>query len=218
MTRTTLRLLLTAVLALGACAVLLAQVTVPYTFSAGTIIRSDEVNTNFSTVAAAALNRTGGTITGNINVASGVTIDGVDISAVLATAAAAGIPAGGIVPFNLASCPTGWTEYTAARGRYVVGLVSGATLAATVGTALTSAENRAAGIHGHTVTDPGHVHGGEAHGGGGGPNGAPDVGDYIVSHTNDTASAVTGLTVDNSTGVAGTNAPYIQLLMCSKNP
>lgn len=34
-------------------------------------------------------------------------------------------------------CPTGWTEYTASRGRAIVGLPSGGTLAGTVGSALT---------------------------------------------------------------------------------
>lgn len=47
------------------------------------VIRAADLNANFTTLANNALNRTGGTITGNIVVNSGVTIDGVDISAVL---------------------------------------------------------------------------------------------------------------------------------------
>lgn len=31
------------------------------------------------------------------------------------------LPAGTVVAFNLASCPSGWSEYTAARGRTVIG-------------------------------------------------------------------------------------------------
>jgi hypothetical protein len=57
-----------------------AQVSVPYTFSSGNTILASEVNANFSTLAASALNRTGGTITGTIAVDTNITIDGVDIS------------------------------------------------------------------------------------------------------------------------------------------
>lgn len=56
-----------------------AQVSVPNTFVTGTRILASEVNANFSALANDSLNRTGGTITGNITVNGGVTIDGVDI-------------------------------------------------------------------------------------------------------------------------------------------
>ena len=64
------------------------------------------------------------------------------------------IPAGAVMPFNLASCPSGWTELTNARGRYLVGRPSGGTLLGTAGTALTNRENRAAGQHLHSVNPP----------------------------------------------------------------
>jgi len=60
-----------------------AQITITYTFTNGTSADADQVNSNFSTLATNALNRTGGTITGNIGVNAGVTIDGVDIGAAL---------------------------------------------------------------------------------------------------------------------------------------
>lgn len=60
-----------------------AQVTITYTFTNGTTADADQVNANFNALATAALNRAGGTITGNIAVNAGVTIDGVDISAAL---------------------------------------------------------------------------------------------------------------------------------------
>jgi hypothetical protein len=44
-----------------------AQIGIPYTFSAGTVIDPDQMNANFSTVGNSALNRTGGTITGTLN-------------------------------------------------------------------------------------------------------------------------------------------------------
>ncbi len=56
-----------------------AQFTPTYTFSPGTPILASEVNANFSLLADA-LNRKGGTITGNVSVSTDVTIDGVDIS------------------------------------------------------------------------------------------------------------------------------------------
>ena len=58
----------------------LAQISVT---SFTTSVPVATLNSNFSTLGANALNRTGGTITGNIPVNSGVTIDGVDISASL---------------------------------------------------------------------------------------------------------------------------------------
>ncbi len=51
-------------------------------------------------------------------------------------------PAGTVVYFDLAACPAGWTELTAARGRTIVGLPSGGTLGGTQGTALTNLEAR----------------------------------------------------------------------------
>lgn len=36
------------------------------------------------------------------------------------------IPTGAVMAFDLASCPTGWTEYTASRGRFLRGIDNGA--------------------------------------------------------------------------------------------
>ncbi len=60
-----------------------AQVSITYTFVNGTTADADQLNANLTQIASSALNRTGGTITGNIAVSPGVTIDGVDIGAVL---------------------------------------------------------------------------------------------------------------------------------------
>jgi len=43
-----------------------AQISINYTFTAGTVIDPDQMNTNFSTIGTNALNRTGGTVTGAI--------------------------------------------------------------------------------------------------------------------------------------------------------
>jgi len=128
-----------------------------------------------------------------------------------------GAPSGAVMFFNLTSCPAGWSELTDARGRYLVGLPSGGTLAAKVGTALTNVENRAVGVHGHAVNDPGHSHNLLQ---GPGPGLATNVAAYGVSFqwiAGTIASAGTGVTIGTAGDVAGTNAPYIQLLVCQKN-
>jgi len=65
--------------------------------------------------------------------------------------APAGVPSG-IIAFVTGSCPTGWTEYTAARGRYVLGTPSGGTGEGTAGTALSNTEDRAVGQHNHSFS------------------------------------------------------------------
>jgi hypothetical protein len=71
---------------------------------------------------------------------------------------------GDAIPSNLvayvtgASAPSGWSEYTSARGRMIVGLVSGGTDEGTVGTALTDEQDKT-----HTHTGPSHTHTGPSH-------------------------------------------------------
>lgn len=60
-----------------------AQITVPHTFT--TSVPVSQLNTNLSTLGSGSLNRAGGTITGNITVSPGVTIDNIDIGAELDT-------------------------------------------------------------------------------------------------------------------------------------
>lgn len=70
-----------------------AQITIPFpTFVAETTIDPDQVNSNFSTITSQALNRTGGTITGNISVSTNITIDGADISDFLSGAGNLTVP------------------------------------------------------------------------------------------------------------------------------
>ncbi|MGE4231943.1 MAG: hypothetical protein AB7F43_01320 [Bacteriovoracia bacterium] len=134
----------------------------------------------------------------------------------------AGVPSGFVGYFNLASCPTGWTELTAARGRYLVGLPASGTLAGTSGTALSDLESRATGQHNHGVSDPGHSHGfGDSNGG----SCNYDAYGYVNATSGGaatrecvhTTTSGTGISVQNAGGVAGTNAPYIQLLVCQKD-
>jgi len=128
------------------------------------------------------------------------------------------IPPGAVMAFNLASCPTGWSELTSARGRYIVGLPSGGTLAGTAGTALSNTENRAVGQHNHGITDPGHSHAQQPQTLLGIAGGIISTNTGPVLQTGGTTStATTGITINNAGSVAGTNAPYLQLLICQKD-
>lgn len=355
-----------------------AQISPPYVFTARTPILSSQVNANFA-MFADALNRTGGTITGNITVASGITIDGVDISDLATPSTFSAVDGGAVdnVPFGFSDDPgtgmwssandrldwalnevtymylttsglnitggltasgnfalgankftvaaatgntiilgdlsvggtitgaatsftgslsgdvtstgmattlatvnanvgtfgdastipvitvnakglitavsteavvgggsaipadmiaffptacanySGWSEYTDARGRYVVAVPSGGTALATVGSALTDQEARTAGSHSHgggalgvSITDAGHVHAGAHSSGGDVVDTGGGAYDGVTGDVN-TASATTGITADvtGSTDAAGTSttpAPYIQLYACIK--
>jgi hypothetical protein len=75
----------------------------------------------------------------------------------------AAVPPGAVMMFDLDACPPGWSALDSARGRAIVGVPSGGTRGATVGTALADAENRS---HTHSVdpaacttsVDGGHTH------------------------------------------------------------
>ena len=128
-------------------------------------------------------------------------------------------PAGAVMFFNLATCPPGWAELVGARGRYLVGLPSGGTLAEEVGTALTAGENRPVGQHGHAVNDPGHSHTvnyDAMRGDNGGPIEYVTQDPSGTARSFSTAASATGISVQDSGAIAGTNAPYLQLRVCEK--
>lgn len=154
-----------------------------------------------------------------------------------------GVPSGAVMYFNLAGCPTGWSEFTAGRGRYVVGKPNGGTLNGTAGTALTDTENRATGEHNHIVDPPSttsssdgnHTHkvrvefGTSSNLNVGPPgqyNQVTNNAGYSQINTNGQISTdgahthstdISQFNSGNSGSVAGTNAPYIQLLICQKD-
>ena len=132
------------------------------------------------------------------------------------------VPSGGIAFFATVTCPAGWTEATAARGRYIVGASSTETLAGTVGQALINLENRPVGQHTHDVNDPGHSHltNGTMYYNSGfvGSFGNGDR-TFLPGYTDvgePNGVSYTGITVSSTGAVAGTNAPYIQFLVCQK--
>lgn len=76
------RLLGAFLIALLAAGVVSAQIAIPNTLTSGTTITAGGLNTNFSTLGSHSLDRlSGGTISGNVAVDPGITIDGIDIGA-----------------------------------------------------------------------------------------------------------------------------------------
>lgn len=69
------------------------------------------------------------------------------------TAVGGSIPANLIAHTTATTAPTGWTEFTAGRGRVIVGVPLSGTNAGTVGTALTNLQDPT-----HTHTGPSHQH------------------------------------------------------------
>ncbi len=69
-----------------------------------------------------------------------------------------GVPSRLIAFWTFSTPPAGWVEYAAARGRFIVGVPSGGTIAGTVGTALTNLQDKT-----HTHTGPSHTHTGPSH-------------------------------------------------------
>ncbi|MBI2043315.1 hypothetical protein HYT25_02920 [Candidatus Pacearchaeota archaeon] len=135
------------------------------------------------------------------------------------------VPSGAIMFFDATSCPTGWAAVTAARGRYLVGLPSGGILAGTVGTILGNREERVVGQHNHgvgtlyTYNTGGHSHTFRADSGSGNvyvKTGSAGSSTVTTSTTGAHAHTISGSTA-NTGSVTGTNAPYIQYLVCRKN-
>ncbi|MBI1971505.1 MAG: hypothetical protein HYS52_01485 [Candidatus Wildermuthbacteria bacterium] len=131
------------------------------------------------------------------------------------------VPAGAVMSFNLATCPSGWTAFTAGQGRYIVGLPSGGTLAGTSGNALGNLENRPSGAHQHRIQA---VFQWDGYAGGPTSNISEDgrllsAGEPYTGVNNtrtNTGYYNSGLGVYPDL-VSGSNAPYIQLLLCQKS-
>lgn len=99
-------------------------ITIPNSFTPGTVIASASVNANFTALGAAAVNVAGDTLTGNLLAAAAVTIDGVDISANVQPSVTSGlIGATGKIPALTAP------YFTSLDGAAITGI-----LAAAVGT------------------------------------------------------------------------------------
>jgi hypothetical protein len=126
-------------------------------------------------------------------------------------------PAGAVMFFDLPSCPAGWSEFTQARGRYVVGLTAGGTLRGTSGTPLNDQEARPVGEHSHSGMFN-HVHAINVVVGTGTAVSGVLFGSGANAAFVQTAAPVPDTFFTNNAGsVAGTNAPYVQLRACRKS-
>ena len=118
------------------------------------------------------------------------------------------VPENMVAAFKSDKCPTGWSNFTEGRGRYIVGIQPGGKLAQTIGKELENEENRATGKHMHDHTNS-YV---------GGSIGSKTI-DGGNSYPRQTPTVQTTATVaESGTTISdGTNAPYVQLLLCQRS-
>lgn len=183
------------------------------------VIRTNNADRLTITAAGAA------TFSGNLTVGGTLSMGGSKVANVAAPTAAqdaatkayvdantGGIPTGAIMAFDLASCPTGWSEYTAARGRFLRGIDStGAADPDGVRTA-GSTQNDALKSHKHATVvekDTGLFVG---FGAGGGGTGAPSSPRYMSA-----GNATLGSAETSEVGADETRPKNVAVLFCRKN-
>ena len=118
------------------------------------------------------------------------------------------LPSHVVVAFNLLRCPEGWIKFEKASGRYIVALKENGELGAVVGTELVDKENRASGNHTHTYNVSQSA---------GGVN-IPSNGGSYAAPANVVLTTNPNKTPSGADALNGTNAPYVQLLLCEKLP
>ena len=137
---------------------------------------------------------------GSLDVSSGTfTTSTAQKQAIVDGATIATVPSNVVAHTSAGSAPSGWSEYTSARGRMIVGLPSGGTNAGTVGTAFTNVQDKTkAGSHSHGTPD--HAHG----------TGLRTISELAYNHTwvHGTSGSITtnshaGQTAYTSTGAEG---------------
>lgn len=142
-----------------------------------------------------------------------------------------GVVQGMVISVDAASCPDGWQELTAARGRYLVARPAGGTTGGLVGTPLTNLENRPIGAHTHTLPAIAqHAHKNSqnrqfyymTNSGNLGISAVKrllQINPHVVQKASAsyvTASSFTGVSISPAGTGDGTNAPYVQRLICVK--
>lgn len=148
------------------------------------------------------------------------------------TAVGGSIPANLIAHTTATTAPSGWTEYTAGRGRVLVGTPLSGTAGGTVGTALTDLQNPT-----HTHTGPSHTHSQNTSAYGNGGSGWPPSTSALVAasssadgtgiyNLNDAGGGSTtryyptlGVSAagTGATGATSATMPYVQLLGIQKS-
>ena len=142
--------------------------------------------------------------------------------AAIAAAVAAAMPSGMIAAFATTTCPSGWSEYTAARGAFLRGIDNGAGRdpAGTRSPGAYAGDTFAS--HSHGVNDPGHSH--TVTWSQSGWGGANMNSSYLAGIDSNRAGAkslgssasTTGISIQN-TGSSETAPKNVAVLFCSKN-
>ena len=122
---------------------------------------------------------------------------------------------------NGVSTPSGWSEFTTARGRMIVGMPSGGTDGGTVGTALTDAQDKSKSIaHSHQMAlGPESSTFRHVNGGGYGYSGTVVYNYYAGGGASDSSgnNAITSAMSANSAVVTSDVLAYIQLVTIKKD-
>ncbi len=162
-------------------------------------------------------------VSGTCATGSAMRVINVNGSVTCETAGGSGVPAGMIAFFASATCPSGWTEYTAVRGRLILGLPVGGTVAGTKGTAIGNLAALPVTQHNHSASSDSagsHFHG-SAVGCSTNAGCGSSVNRYVDGDLADTLNTTSAgshshiITVNNAGDVNG--PPYLQLLACQKN-
>jgi hypothetical protein len=145
------------------------------------------------------------------------------------------VPSGGIIMVSSGGCPSGWSELTEARGRYVVGVPASGTLLATVGSAMTDAQNLSVtptftgstlAAHQHAVPvsrNSSRLTASVPYGANGTSHSNGDYANVAASTGTDTgfmlSESVSGGTPagTNSAVTTGALAPYVQVRLCRRS-
>jgi len=121
---------------------------------------------------------------------------------------------GAVVAMNRTDCPAGWHAFEQGHGRYIVGLPIGGKLGGTQGFALSDLEDRPAGRHTHLYQDDSIGSGSRFTVDGGSP---PHGLVTRATDSNPQVEPADPKSPKQEPAVKGTNAPYIQLLLCEQD-
>lgn len=175
----------------------------------GTITRGHYLSTSTTVKLAQGIaNKTGGTFAIALTGGTGTVV------AILLSSATGMVPANTVMYTTGGTAPAGFSEYTSARGRMIIGLPSGGTDEGTVGTALTDLQDK---THTHTYsTVISHTHTvarGQGTGGAASTATGADNNAYSDMNTGSTGSA-SGTT---ATAALSDFLAYIQLMTIKKD-
>lgn len=133
------------------------------------------------------------------------------------TAVSSSIPANLIAHTTATTAPTGWAEYTAGRGRVIVGTPASGTHGGTVGSAMTDLQD--VGSHTHTSTSHSHAQNLDAGGKSASTTTIRATGEGALMYSGSGSGSTyydlqagVSATIPGATGATSATMPYIQQL------